>query len=184
MQNEEGPPRKLIVGGLGAMVLAVVGTSWLLYYLGMFSQPRVDLFQAPGYRIIYITHTGPYSDLQNAFDRAAALLREAGLPQTTPCAVFLDDPSVVPENELRSKVCYLAYTLDRVPAGLQAENIPPREVVRATFTGSPLVGSYKSYAAMKHWANEQGRRLALPAFEIYHEHGTVEYQLPLGAAVD
>jgi len=105
-------------------------------------------------------------------------LRQARIPATDAFAVFLDDPSVVVADKLRSKVGYLVAAGTNVPASLPAEDIVGRKVVRATFKGSALVGSYKAYQAMKEWAREHDYVIALPALEIHCGEGWVEYQLP------
>jgi effector-binding domain-containing protein len=59
------------------------------------------------------------------------------------------------------------------------EEIPQREVAMASFDGGSLLGSYRAYEAMKEWATFNGYALSLPAFEIYHKDGRIEYQLPI-----
>ncbi|HHM04453.1 MAG TPA: GyrI-like domain-containing protein [Gammaproteobacteria bacterium] len=179
--QREDPPNKVLVLAVAALLLSVVGSAAILAYLGLFNAVTVQHYSAPAYRIAYLDHTGPYEDLQDVFDRVAGRLHQARITALAPCALLLDDPSVAAKNELRSKIGFLVDNGVSLHGDIHVLHIPPREVARARFRGSPVIGSYKAYAAMKQWGNDHGYTLSLPAFEIYHDDGEVEYQLPVTA---
>jgi len=165
-----------------AVSVATLGSGGILHYLGVFTQVTVQQFTTPGYQIAYLTHIGPYDKIQETIDQVAEMLDPTTRSAATPCALLLDDPSVVAKTELRSKVGYLIRQTDYIPDGLALEQLAPTEVVQVFFNGSPVVGSYKAYTAMKQWSAYRGYVLHLPALEIYHQDGVIEYQLPIRRA--
>jgi len=168
---------KFLMGILIGLLTALFGGVGVMYYLGMYTQVRVERITAPAYRIAYRMHIGPYDKIESTIKQVGAILRQAGGKPGDPCALFLDDVGKVPAGKRRSKVGYLVGRNDYVPSPLVAETIPAREVVRVMFRGGRLLGSFKAYKAMRSWARANGYKLILPALEIYHRHGPTEYQL-------
>ncbi len=91
----------------------------------------------------------------------------------------MDNVSDVIEENRQSKIGYLIKRNDYIPAPLEQMTIKSREVVIAIFDGGTLLGSHKAYSGMRDWSRYNGYQLSLPAFEIYHTDGRVEYQLPI-----
>lgn len=177
--KENRPSQRLLALALTASFLAIVGTVAILYYLGMFRTVSIQQTIAPAYWIAYLPHTGPYNEIDETIAQVKRNLAEANITTTSPCALLLDDPSIVSKDRLRSKVGVLISDGGDVPGTVQVEQIAPRKILQASFDGSPMIGSYKAYSAMKQWGKDRGYSLSLPALEIYHENGIVEYQLPI-----
>lgn len=173
------PPKKVLFLAMIAMTCAIFGSVGVLYYIGMFSGTTVQRYQAPSYRLAYLSHTGPYNEINDVFKQVAEKLEDAGISSTTACAIFLDDASTTAKNALRSKVGYLVSHSDYIPGGLLTEEIPAQEVILGRFDGSPIIGSQKVYPALNSWARENGYRLNLPAMEIYYKNGVIDYQMPI-----
>jgi len=171
-------PKKLLIAMIIGLATALGGAFIIMFYLGAYKDPEVVRAVPPSYRIAYLPHKGPYDKIEPIIDRVAEYLRKAHIEPGTPCALLLDT-SKVPDAEKRSKIGYLVRRSDYIPAPLEVEDIPSREVVIASFKGGTLLGSYKAYAAMRKWARAHGYILMLPALEIYHPNGVVEYQLPI-----
>jgi len=172
-------PNKLVIGGLIALMFGVVGSAYILYYLGVFSNVSVKFEQSPEYRIAFVENTGPYNKIDSLLESVSKDLEANGITNANAIAIFLDDPSVVEKRDLRSKVGYVISDFDQPPHPLQVEVLQSQEVVQATFHGSPLVGSFKAYKAMKQWCADNGYIPSLPGTEIYRNDGTVEYYLPI-----
>jgi len=162
---------------LAGLLTTLFGGVGVMYYLGMFSEVMVTQASAPSYRIAYLFHTGAYNNIEPFIKKADEYLKKAGIEAHTPCALFLDDTGNTPENQRRAKVGYLLNRGTIVPAPLDEEIFPERNIVSATFSGGRLLGSYKAYEAMKKWAKTHHYTLVLPALEIYHPNGGTEYQL-------
>jgi len=166
---------------LGIMLVGLLttlfGGAGVMFYMGMFSNVTVTRISAPSYHIAYLFHTGAYNNIEPSIKKADEYLKKSGIKANTPCALFLDDTGSTPESQRRAKVGYLLEHSDVVPASLDEERFPGREVVTTTFSGGTLLGSYKAYEAMKKWAKANHYTLVLPALEIYHPNGVKEYQL-------
>lgn len=173
------PSQKILILAVIGMLIAVAGGGGVMFYLGAFKNPEVYRDVTHEYRIAYVEHKGSYSELDAIFAQVAADLEKAGITTETPCALFLDDVDVVLEPDRRSQIGYLVKYGDDIPGSLEVRTIASREVVAATFKGGTLLGSYKAYAAMREWSKVNGYKLALPALEIYHSNGKVEYQLSI-----
>ena len=175
----EYPSKKLLLIAALAILFTLAGTAGIFYYLGFFNRISLKHMHAPAYRLVYLAHSGPYNTLQATFEKVAAQLDKAHIRSSRAGALLLDDPSVVAAEQLRSKVGYLISAQDIPPASLQFETVAEREVISAYFMGTPVIGSYKAYPAMKEWSNRYGYKLKLPSLEIYHDDGKVEYQLAI-----
>lgn len=178
-QEDNRPPKKILFAALAAMMFAIVGSAGIMMYLGVFTSVDIEKKVTPKYRMAYLDNIGPYNEIGAKIKQVARTLEEANIKSNLASALFLDDSSVVAREELRSKVGYLVAASDYLPGSLMEEEIPSREVISAKFDGSPVIGSYKAYEAMKKWSSIYGYNLSLPALEIYLEDGTVEYQLPI-----
>lgn len=177
--DNKRPSQKLLFVAMIASAFAIIGTASVLFYLGMFSQPSLEKVMAPSYRLVYVNHTGPYNEIKGIFKQVEAKLKAANITPIAAAALFFDDPAQVAADKLRSKVGYIISDRDYPPSGLIEENLLSQQVIRATFDGSPMIGSYKAYPAMKQWSSENHYQLSLPSLEIYYTDGRVEYQLPI-----
>ncbi len=176
----EQPPylsRKFLGFILIGLITTLFGGLAVMYYLGMFSEVAVTRTSAPAYHIAYLFHTGPYNDIQPSIEKVSEHLKRAGIQADTPFALLLDNTGSTPESKRRAKVGYLLSPRDLAPLPLEEETFPAREVIKGTFSGGKLLGSYKAYEAMKKWAKANHYSLVLPALEIYHPDGVTEYQL-------
>jgi len=176
-EQPQHPSNKFLSIIIVGLLTTLFGGTGVMYYLGMFSEVTVAQTSAPPYRIAYLFHTGAYNSIEPSIEKAEKYLKKAGIEADTPCALFLDDIGKTPESQRRAKVGYLLKNSDFVPAPLDEEIFPAREVITATFSGGTLLGSYKAYEAMKKWAKTNRYTLVLPALEIYHPNGVKEYQL-------
>ncbi len=167
---------KFIVTVIMALSVTIMGSTIVMWYLGSFTEATVKKGVSEPYRVAYMLNIGPYNKIENTLERVAEHLRKANIEPKTPFLLILDNNSVV-ESKRRSKVGYLISKRDYVPGPLETETLPVRDVLIATFEGGAMMGSYKGYEAMKNWAKKYGYTLSLPALEIYHPDGIMEYQL-------
>lgn len=181
MSTQENDPasRKYVIASLIAFAFAIIGTAAALYYLGVFGQASLEKVMTPGYRLVYISHTGPYNEIKDIYKEIEIRLKENNIATIAAAAQFLDDPGVVSPEQLRSKVGFLIGDREPSPSFLNEERLIPQEVIQATFNGSPVVGSYKAYAAMRQWSTDNHYQLNLPSLEIYYPDSHVVYQLPI-----
>jgi len=170
------PSNKFIITVIAALSVTILGSTIVMWYLGSFTKPEVKKGVSEPYRVAYMINVGPYNEIEGTLEKVAEHLRKAKIEPKTPFLMILDGNEVV-EGKRRSKVGYLIGKRDYVPGPLETEELPVRDVLIATFDGGAMMGSYKGYEAMKEWARRYGYRLSLPALEIYHPEGAMEYQL-------
>lgn len=170
------PSNKFIITVILALSVTILGSAIVMWYLGSFTKPEVRKGVSEPYRVAFMINTGPYNEIEKTLGSVAEHLRKAKIQPKTPFLMILDDNSV-PESKRRSKVGYLVSKRDYIPGPLETEELPVRDVLIATFDGGAMMGSYKAYDAMKEWARRYGYSLSLPALEIYHTDGPMEYQL-------
>ncbi|MDX8403505.1 MAG: GyrI-like domain-containing protein [Mariprofundaceae bacterium] len=170
------PSSKFIITVIMALSVTVMGSAVVMWYLGSFTRATVIKGVSEPYRVAYMLNVGPYNEIQGTLDKVAEHLRKAKIEPKTPFILILDDSTVF-ESSRRSKVGYLIARRDYVPGPLETEVLPVRDVLIAKYEGGAMMGSYKSYEAMKGWAKKYGYTLSLPALEIYHPDGIMEYQL-------
>ncbi len=170
------PNKKFIITVIVALSVTILGSTIVMWYLGSFTKPDVKKGVSKPYRVAYMINYGPYNEIQGTLDKVAEHLRKAKIEPKTPFLMILDS-SKVTESKRRSKVGYLIGKRDYIPGPLETEELPVRDVLIATFDGGAMMGSYKGYEAMKEWARRYNYKLSLPALEIYHSEGAMEYQL-------
>jgi len=180
-ETKNAPPvsQKMLILVLIGLVLTLGGGATVMFYLGAFKDPEVYRSVTQEYHFAYVSHKGAYTNIDPILEEVAKRLKEADIEAVTPCAMFMDSVSEVQEADRQSKIGYLVQRNDYIAAPLEQMSIPSREVVVATFEGGTLLGSHKAYTGMRDWARANGYQLMLPAFEIYHTEGKVEYQLPI-----
>ena len=180
-ENTQNSPisSKMLILALIALVITVGGGGAFMFYLGAFKEAEVYRSVTQEYHFAYVSHKGAYTNIDPILEEVANKLKEGGIEPVTACAMFMDSVSQVEESERQSKIGYLVKRNDYIAAPLEQMAIPSREVVAATFEGGTLLGSHKAYTAMRDWSRAPCYQLSLPAFEIYHPNGKVEYQLPI-----
>jgi len=175
------PSNKFIVTVIMALAVTIMGSTIVMWYLGSFTKPEVRKGVSEPYRVAYLINIGPYNEIKETLNKVAEELRKAKIEPKTPFLMILDGNEIV-ESKRRSKVGFLVGKRDYVPGSLITEELPVRDVLIATFDGGAMMGSYKSYEAMKEWARRYGYKLSLPALEIYHPDKPMEYQLGISKA--
>ncbi|MDH5301494.1 MAG: GyrI-like domain-containing protein [Gammaproteobacteria bacterium] len=175
--SDQDAKNKVLSLAIVALFLGVVGTVYILYYIGIFSTVKVQKIVTPGYQFAYVEHKGPYDKIDLVFKRLKETAKDMSVSTSTPAAIFLDDAGKVSPEKQRSKIGFMVRKFDQIPGGMLLEELAPSTVLQGVFQGSAMIGSYKAYSAMKEWCMQNGYQPLLPAMEIYHEDGSVEYQL-------
>lgn len=168
----------LFAGMLAGMF--AVGLFYALQ-MGAFNRVRLVREERGPYRILCLSHKGSYNKIAEKILEVEKRLKEAGTEIIVPCAIYYDSPSEVPEDELRSKGGFVVAVDAAVPALLEIEDIPRREVLVAQFEGAPALAPVKMRPAIAGWLAENGLRAGGPAVEFYRR-GLIEREVPLGSA--
>ena len=145
-------------------------TPHLLVREGERAMYDVTVEKAPARRLAALPHRGPYVEIGNAFEQASAMIGARNLWSQVRgmVGVYLDDPSAVPDAELRSWAGFeLAGDVD-TPEGFEQIDIPGGEAARLRFQG-PYAGLSKGYDYLYcDWLPNSGRDPGdAPAYEVY-----------------
>ena len=117
-------------------------------------------------RYAYVGHAGKYSEIKDAFER---LYSYPNAKNRQLLSVWLDDPEVIPVDELRSHACFFLEPNESVVEGFQVGEIPAGRYARLEFKGpySELIRAWKFLFEL--WLPHSGERARCdaPGFEVY-----------------
>ena len=132
----------------------------------------VDIKDLPALRVAAVRHMGPYTRINEAFERLGEVAGAAGLikpPSVQMIALYYDDPESTPENELTSDAGIIVSENVALSGGLEERRVPA-----GTFACAVYVGPYESLPdawgqLMGEWLPASGRtfREGAPSCELY-----------------
>ena len=130
----------------------------------------VEIAHMPELRVATVRHVGPYEQIPEAFERLHQIADEAGLasmPGNTMLAIYHDDPSIIPSDQLRSDAAVVVPPQEPLPGGLVEQTIPEGNYARAEHVGpyEELGEAWEEFKqSIPHTGKQFGRG---PSFEIY-----------------
>ena len=111
------------------------------------AMPEITIRNEPALRVVALEHRGSYLKIGTAFDRVMAWGASRGLigPETRFLGLYRDDPSAVPEKDLRSEACMSVPDGVEASDGLRILDLPPARVAVLVFKGpyAELEGAYR-----------------------------------------
>ncbi|WP_201862621.1 AraC family transcriptional regulator [Microvirga soli] len=120
--------------------------------------------------LIAVDHRGPYMNIGKSFDLLFTTLAQRGLirPDLPMVGVYLDDPTSVPEDELRSKACVAVNEPVTVDAPLVSTQVRGGDHAVLKYKG-PYGDMHAAYSWLYgQWLPSSGREAAdAPVFEDY-----------------
>ena len=128
---------------------------------------QVTIVTQPELRIAGIRHLGPYDQIGRAFGKLGGILKGPPPGGSQMIALFLDDPSSVPPERLRSEAALTLSPHAKAPDGLIEQRVPAGDYARAIHQGS-YEGLPAAWNALKNeWLPSSGRRMGHPSYEVY-----------------
>ena len=158
---------------LALVTLAVLGGSYLYWYLGASKPVEVGLEKRPAMHLLYKQHVGPYHTIVKKNEEVEKWAGEHNLrcPQTF--GEYLDDPQAVDEDRLRAHGgCVMPNELSSIPPDFQQQIRPERLYAVARFSGSPAIGPFKVYPKLRRFMEDQRLKSSSPVIEIYTVNGS------------
>lgn len=124
----------------------VFGITFLLARNGFFMPVEIALEDRPEMILVAKAHVGAYHKILPALQEVEAWAKEAGVDCSVSFGEFLDNPRIVEEERLNSRVgCVVERAPAAVPTGLEVLRKPARAYLVGRFSGSPALGPYKVY---------------------------------------
>ena len=134
---------------------------------------NVEIKTIPRMRLAALEHRGPYLEIAKAFERLAALFSQGNLWSHARgmASVYYDDPSEVPEAELRSAAGMVVEESFALPAHMQEIWVGGARCAVLCHKG-PYSGLAAAWQAFYHdWLPSSGEAAAdIPDFEIYRNN--------------
>ena len=119
---------------------------------------------------VYVDVTGSYTRIGKSLESADRAMREQGVePSGPPFALYYDDPSSVPTDELRARACFPVDGRVDVRAPLACDVLPGTTVVYA-YVGGPYPEVPRAYPGVFAFLERMRWREAGPIREIYWVH--------------
>lgn len=121
---------------------------------------KIEVRECPDYQVAYVMHKGSYSQVKKSFDKLMKWAGPKGLltPEAKVFSVYLDDPKITAESDLRTLACI------EVDDSVEIQG----EISKTTISkGKYIVGSYSllpeeftnSWHSICVWAMENGYTL-------------------------
>lgn len=148
---------------------------FLANYLGAFKGVDISESTQGPFKIVYVEHVGPYHKVNKQLERIEKYMTSQNMTCGRTFGEYMDDPQVVEEARLRSKVgCIITGEPPQLVEGLQVGEIPQRKYVMAVFTGSPGIGPLKVYPRVNDFMVKHNLKQTGAVIEIYEIHSITE----------
>lgn len=135
---------------------------------------QIDIAKQPSIRVAAVRHTGPYTEISEAFERMSKIAQDADLfqPGALMLALYHDDPQSTPAASLRSDAAITLGDGVQAPAGSTEMTVPAGEYARATYEG-PYSGLPGAWSQVMAWVTGKGKRFADGvSYELYRNDPT------------
>jgi AraC family transcriptional regulator len=122
---------------------------------------KVEVVKRPEVPLASVRHVGSYMGIPEAFQRLNELVTASGLAnkETILVGIYHDDPSVTPEEKLRSDAAITIPPKTKLPRGLTELVIPAGRYAHAVHIG-PYTGLRDVYAHLRNeWLPRSGEKL-------------------------
>jgi hypothetical protein len=174
---------------LPLLIAIIVYVGYLLFYVGAFKPVLISEKEAGPFFYLYKEHTGAYHKIVPVIETVETWAKEQKIPCTLSFGKYLNDPSSVDEERLRSiGGCLVSEEESKalaghLPEGFKLEAQAPQKYVIAQFEGSPGIGPMKVYPKVFQYIEEQRLLREEWVLEIYEVHSqeamTTTYHFPL-----
>jgi AraC family transcriptional regulator len=130
----------------------------------------IEILERPALHLASVRHLGSYMSIPEAFQRLNDLVTAAGLANrdTQLIGIYHDDPSVTPQDKLRSDAAITVPPKTKLPPGLTPLVIPAGRYAHTTHSG-PYAGLGDAWHHLRNeWLPRSGERLGDGmSYEIY-----------------
>ncbi|HLJ53835.1 MAG TPA: AraC family transcriptional regulator [Chthonomonadaceae bacterium] len=129
---------------------------------------EVEIREAPPRKAVCMAHSGPYFMIGRTFGALGAWLGETRTETGRGVALYYDDPSTTPADELRSDAgAFVADGFETADPRVHVVNVPGGAFAVGTHHG-PYDGLPAAWDEMRKWINASGRAYRdAPSFEVY-----------------
>ena len=144
--------------------------SYVFFHLGGNLPVQVEFQTISPLHLYYEDHIGPYHKINDSLISFEQKLNKRGLFCEKTFGEYLDDPSSVDEDRLRSQIgCIVSSKTKKTYLGSEFKTrlIPSQKVIYAKFEGAPSIGPMKVYPKARQFAVDQRVEIVDSVFEMY-----------------
>jgi hypothetical protein len=170
---------------LGLLALATSALFiYLYFYLGMTKPVVIDVGERGPFVMVYKEHLGAYHQINATIEAVENWAKDHDLRCELTFGEYLDDPSAVEQDRLRSRGgCIFALRPPvPLPAEFTLEERPAKKYVIGKFEGAPSAGPFKVYPKVREYIELQRLKQSGAVIETYLIRGekvTTEFLFPL-----
>lgn len=171
----------LILAGIGVLLIAFI------WYSGFFRSVEVEIRDAGPFVAVYEKHKGDYRGTAEVQEKLYNRLWDDGIENYRSFAVFFDDPSEVPVNQLQSLVgCIVESGYESKVRSMQDKyQIFDFEKQKCAVVEFPYRNNFSMFAAVsKAYPEldeylEKNKLKPRPVIEVYHIPENIIFLMPL-----
>ncbi len=161
---------KFLFTGIIAAVLSLV--VYLCLHLGVFLPVSTEVTSKGPFYMLYQNHTGAYHQIGLKLQAVESFATANNLLCLQTFGEFLDDPSSVDQDRLRSRAgCLLSAKPEHIPSPFLFEERPTTRYLIGQFSGSPSISPWKVYPKLNEYAETHRLKILNTAIEIYQVSG-------------
>jgi hypothetical protein len=170
---------------LGLLALAASGLFiYLYFYLGMSKPVVIEVGERGPFTMVYKNHFGAYHQINTTIQAVENWAKDNNLRCELTFGEYLDDPSAVEQDRLRSRggCLFAAKPPVPLPEDFTLEERPVKKYVIGKFDGAPSAGPFKVYPKVREYIEVQRLKQSGAVIETYFIRGekvTTEFLFPL-----
>jgi len=174
---------------LAILLGVVIFLGYLAYHVGYFRPVRVQQIGPKSFVLLGLKHDGAYHKIVEKIQAVEAKVKEAGGECNESFGVYLDDPSQVEQERLRSFggciVQDAAWVREHLSilSDFQVAEWGADKLIEAYFEGSPGVGPYKVYPKVSDYIASRRFETQKSVLEVYkmldHSKMVTYYYFPI-----
>ncbi len=153
---------------LGLAAALITFAFYLYFHLGLNKPVEITVTEAGPFVLIYKEHMGAYHEIGPVIREVENWAIKNNVPCPRTFGEYLDDPSTVDQDRLRSLGgCQTLTVPGELPEGFKTKEIPRKNYVMARFSGSPAIGPYAVYPKVKDFFHEKRMKMPASVIEFY-----------------
>ncbi|MEJ2543382.1 MAG: GyrI-like domain-containing protein [Calditrichaceae bacterium] len=171
---------------LGVVLVIAIAFVVLLWYLGVFATPELEVAEKGPYQYVYIDRTGPFTEVPMGQQQVDSLVNQQNIEVGIACWPYLNDPAQITQQNLKWRVGYIVADSVDVAEPLQFMTIARDQYLVVSIKANPMVAIVKTSPAIHEWlaANPYDAIQDREAYALYKDNGVIEVLFPVHKRTD
>jgi DNA gyrase inhibitor GyrI len=158
------------------LFVGLISAAW---YMGAFSSVSISTGERGSFYFVYLEHQGPYYLISKKIEKVKEYLTENKIKYLHSAGIYFDDPTQIPESELKSFGGFLLSDSITVKSPYKFKKIKKRSVIIASINAHPMIAPFKVYPAFQEWLeNNKNIEIVAPPMQLYIPGKNIEVHFP------